>query len=126
MKTQQKINKISSVLPVLGLAILLLLSPCKIRNFIQSELGIPQTNVSNKSKSTISKSECLTIDQSDFVNNLTKPKTLVKYFIYPNVDEVCFLFDKEPEAKNPYHPQIWHQIDTVPYYILYQNFKVFS
>ena len=44
-------NKIISWLSVVSLAFLLLVSPCKVRNFFQAELGLPQTEVSNKNKS---------------------------------------------------------------------------
>ena len=43
-------NKIISWLSVVSLAFLLLVSPCKVRNFFQAELGLPQTEVSNKNK----------------------------------------------------------------------------
>ena len=105
-------------------ALLLLLSPCTIRNSIQSAFGVPQTSVSNVSKTTVSQSECVTaeltkfqakhINHSNLINTASAFFTSV--FAVVEVESKIQLF----QDKN------WiHTIPVVPSYILYQNFRAF-
>lgn len=110
---------------VFGLVLLLLLSPCKVRNFIQAELEIPLTTVLNKSQSTISQSNCQTLEFSEAIPSISKisfqqsdfQKIEASSFDFTSyVLKHAFLFNtsKSQHAKD------------VPLYILYQNLKVYS
>lgn len=62
-----------AVLATLGLSLLLLLAPCKVRNAVQAELGWPPTEVLNKSKSATSAS-CQTASRSSSLATVNLPK----------------------------------------------------
>lgn len=109
----------------IGLVVLLLLSPCKVRNTVQSALGVPTTGVSNKNVTTVHHKSC------DLVEKINKEAVLVKsvsqnfpvailnfmdeYIIHENIN-ITFFNSSE-------HWQT--QVPLVPYYILYKNFKVY-
>ena len=76
MKARLKIKQINTILSIFGLAALLLSSPCKVRNLIQAELGIPQTKVLNKSKATIAPSSCQAFAASRAVQTLSVQEVL--------------------------------------------------
>lgn len=69
MKGESK--NIGTLLFAVGLILLLLISPCNVRNFIQEELGLPQTEVANKSKTYLSNSNCDSFSKTTFT--LVKP-----------------------------------------------------
>ena len=110
-------------LSIIGLVILLLLSPCKVRNFIQAELGVSQTEVLNKSQTTISQSNCKTFEVSKVVKNPSKKafnqneyQILTNYhfdFITPNFFKHSFNLNSLRIGKK----------QNIPLYILYQHFK---
>ena len=105
-----------------GLVLLLLLSPCKVRNFIQAELGIPQTTVLNKSQSTISTSSCSISEVSTTVNTGGKSKTQQ----LPLVNATTGLTSLQVNYTQTYSQLYKANIESfaaVPLYILYQNFK---
>ena len=125
MKVKLEIQKISSILSIFGLALLLLLSPCKVRNFIQAELGIPQTKVLNKSQYTISQSDCQTFETSEIVQSNSQPTLQLSDFLIANA------FHFEFEINLVRHFSIISSsenqlVSGVPLYILYQNLKVYS
>ncbi len=120
-----KIYKVNSILSIFGLVLLFLLSPCKVRNYIQSELGIPQTKVLNKSQSTISQSNCLNFDVFEIVQSVSK-LTIQQpdLFVYES-----FNFGFTPDLLNlSFYPISSRNqtVSVIPLYILYQNFKVYS
>lgn len=125
MKEKINIKTIQSLFPILGLAVLLLLSPCKIRNFIQEQLGVPQTEVLNKSQSTISQSNCVTFQTSKTIQTLSKPTfkqaslQISEYHTFEcttNLVKHSFISDTLRKQR----------VSNVPLYILYQNLKVNS
>lgn len=120
-----KIKKVSSSLSILGLLLLLLLSPCKVRNFIQAELGVSQTKVLNKGQATISQSNCLTFDVSDTIQTISKPTIQQTYFAVLEAYSfgVAIKPVKHSFASKPSRGQL--PLD-VPLYILYQNIQVYS
>src|SRR5690606_6095101 len=86
MKNQFHIKPLFSVLSVMVLALLILLSPCKVRNYIQSELDIAQTQALNKSQSAFSPSTCIGFEilttkhsspDSDLKSSKDSPKKLL-------------------------------------------------
>lgn len=113
-----------SMLSISGLILLLLLSPCSVRNSIQSVFGVPQTTVSNISKTIVSNVDCSAYEstqiQSKLSNHAQKLNNISAFFtsVYTiaEVESKIQLF----QDKN------WiHTISIVPSYILYQNFRVF-
>ena len=116
------IKSISKMLPILGLMLLVLFSPCKVRNFIQVELGFPQTDVYNKSLATINTSNCssLVIDTNTFVSEKSTSQLLPAILV--NVD---FIFNISYFSTHiiPSISVDNHATSAIPLYILYQNFK---
>lgn len=113
------------MLSLFGLVLLILLSPCKVRNYIQSELGIPHTNVTNKSQSTISQSTCQGFDISDTVQKVSKPAFQQFGFLNSEVFRLEMLF---VPLFQPCFSSSSRKISTsvVPLYILYHNLKIYS
>lgn len=110
------------MLPVLGLVLLLLLSPCKVRNFIQAELGIPQTEVANKNQTTFSNSNCNDLEITS--TTLVKEKPHYQY-LPATIEYVGLAFNVTDITNNYFQPQTVrnHSASAIPLYILYQNFK---
>ena len=125
MNKKLEIKKINSILTSFGLVLLLLLSPCKVRNFIQAELGVPQTNVLNKSQSTISPSNCQTYEISETIQTISKTNIQQSYFPISEANSFEFKFDfpkhsaTQSLSKRPL-------VTDIPLYILYQNLQVYS
>lgn len=107
----------------LAFTVLLVSSPCKVRNFIQSQLGIEQTEVSSKSQSQLHYSVC-----DSWVENAVSATTL-------NFQKTSFSspvavlqtlnftpFSFSTGISIPKISDIQGSVN-VPYYILYQNFK---
>lgn len=122
MKEFIKSKKTTTLLPVLGLVLLILLSPCKVRNFIQFELDVPQTEVSNKSKASYNDSNCDHFDAS--VIALAKGKDTFDPLPYSNF--VSTFNIKRFEFSSNHSKVDCNSIESaiqVPLYILYLNFK---
>ncbi|TXD48342.1 hypothetical protein [Polaribacter sp. IC073] len=113
---------IINIFPILGLALLLLLSPCKIQNFIQGELDFPQTETSKHNKTTIVSSNCdeLRISSINLVHKNTSsqksPAILADFKLTFCVSNFPVSYTPPPEARN-------HAVSKISLYILYQNFK---
>ncbi|MBZ9627741.1 hypothetical protein LB450_06470 [Psychroflexus sp. CAK1W] len=117
-------KNIASVCSVLGLGVLLLLSPCKVRNFIQAELGVEQTQVSSKSQSFAPLLNCQTqrIAQAKAVSSKldTNPLTDAASPHFRIDFDVAF---PQASIQNDYiRPNL---ASSVPLYILFSNFKVY-
>ncbi len=124
MTNNIRFSSIRPLLLVSGLILLLLLSPCKVRNFIQAELGIPQTEVTNKSQSTLSQASC------EIFETQTAHQTASESPIQlpdGNAEEWTFQFvgnsKKKEVLPNPISAQ---RAPNIPFYILYQNLLVYS
>lgn len=107
----------------MGLTLLLLFSPCKVRNFIQSELGVEQTQVSSKSQSLAPQFSCQTQEITQVKATTTKLDTEQSSYagsIHFNVDFDSTLLHDYVQNEDT----ILHLASSVPFYILYNNFKV--
>ena len=122
MRGKTKIKALSGLLPVFGLALLLLLSPCKVRNFIQAELDIAKTKVVSKNKTTLNNNNCSDLDivADLFSKEKPAPKLIP---LYPTAVEWPLVvhnttnnYIQPTENRN-------RSVARVPLYILYQNFK---
>lgn len=123
MKEKIDLLRLNTILPAFGLVVLLLLSPCKVRNFIQVELGIQQTEVTNKSQSTISNTSC---SDAEVSNNsiLVKEKTFSQQLAAISTSN-DFAFGISHFSNNyvSIHRDRNYSTSVIPLYILYQNFK---
>jgi hypothetical protein len=125
VKKKPDILNIHSVLPVLGLVLLLLLSPCKVRNFIQTELGAPQTKVLNKSKSAISQSNCQSFEISESLLKISGETNQQPNSPFSEPYSVGFSINFLGHSLAP-GSSGRPQVSDVPLYILYQNIQVYS
>lgn len=125
MRGKINIKSKSAFFTVIGFTFLLLLSPCKVRNYIQSELGIPQTEVTNKSQLTISASDCKNIEVADATLAFSKRST--QHFSVLIFNDSIFdlrIVNALKKSINFYTADR-HSVSSIPLYILYQNFKAF-
>jgi hypothetical protein len=116
LKTKQ------NILPFLGLAFLLLISPCKVRNFIQSNLDVPQTEVTNKSKTSLSHTNCS--DADNLATSTAGVKKITKQL--PAVFNDYSFAIYQTEFSNSYllpHHARNNFASAIPLYILYQHIK---
>lgn len=111
------------MLSITGLVLLLLLSPCNVRKHLQSELGMPQTEVSNKSKASVGTTNCNSQEINDAAVTISKPSVhSVASFAVLNNDVEIFKI----EEFHPSNQEFYSRGDAtsfVPFYILYQNFQ---
>lgn len=125
MKARLETKNLKLILSVFGLACLLLLSPCKIRNVIQAQVGLPQTTVLNKSQTTISTTGCVAFDVAEIKHASSTPvtKTVDNFF-----NEKLFAFHSpiQSKATNAIRISTSKPIPSTPLYILYQNILVYS
>lgn len=106
----------------MGLLLLLALSPCKVRNFIELQLGIPQTSVLNKSQTTITNSNCAELETSTFNTNPAKKHTKTLATITAGFQFVIRFIPTKKTDTN-YQETSLHNVVNIPLYILYQQFK---
>lgn len=123
MMKPKQITPFQYVFSIWGLVLLLIVSPCKVRNFIQEELGFPKTEVSNKSQTTLKNVSCHSFDNQtlDFKSKKSESTKKLSFsnFSYPVVWDIQKATGPLSKIK-----EIDYQITPPkPYYILYQNFK---
>ncbi|MFD2551932.1 hypothetical protein ACFSQP_08900 [Bizionia sediminis] len=119
-------NNIRTILSVSGLVLLLLLAPCKVRDFIQAELNLPKQEVLNKSQTTISQSSCATFKLLESTETPSKPT--------PKTPNLLVVLKPSAVFGHSYLPQHLSEDNLlktpapqpIPLYILYRNIKIFS
>lgn len=125
LKQLVNIKTIRSIFPVLGLTLLLLLAPCRVRNFIQEELGLTQTEVSNKNITTVNRSACSTVNTTETVFSNIKSLTQSSPLLTKNKVDFAFnAIDFKTNLASSYNTRN-SSVSVVPLYILYQNLKVY-
>lgn len=125
MREKLEIKKHHPILPIFGLVLLLLLSPCKVRNFIQAELGVPQTNVLNKSQTTLSSTSCVAFDVVE-INHSSSTSGTKKLDNLANDEFFAFHFPVLSKIAPHIRISKSKLIPSLPFYILYQKFQVYS
>jgi hypothetical protein len=117
----------TSAFAILGLAVLLVLSPCKVRNYIQSELGVVQTEASNKSKSAFNPSSCQSLEQTE--EAILSSEEVVQQLSFQLVSTPNnFINFKIGSDLKPllFKTRSNRSTASIPLYILYQNLKVYA
>lgn len=107
------------------LAGLLLVAPCKVRNSIESSLGLTTTKISNKIKATASKSHCATYGATQMAQMETTSSTApVSPFLPILLASVLVI-----KANRRENTMQWSALKAfalcIPLYILYLHFKVY-
>ena len=125
MRNKITIKNNKALFSVIGLALLLLFSPCKIRNYVEAELNLPQTEVANKSKTTISNANCNTSELSErtqVANHQLQQSSAV--LVAKSVLSVA-IDNRAEEKQTTTYLKGSTSFLIVPLYILYRNFKVY-
>ncbi|WP_458626236.1 hypothetical protein [Winogradskyella sp. PC D3.3] len=126
MKISYHIKQLTSTLSIIGLVLLLLFSPCKIRNSIQEVFELPKTEVSNKSIASLKQGTCdisndaETVLSKSIINLQISQAVLFKPSQFNN--DVIAL-SKRPITQ--YYNARSAVPPLAPYYILYQNNKAY-
>jgi len=123
-KEKTDMRGIFSVLPLLGLAFLLLLSPCKVKNTIQTQFGIAHTSVINKSQSTVSPTNCQILETPKVANGSEKPTFYPKSFLTSGAFKFPFPLGSSCTSAL-YKPTNHLLFSRPPFYILFQRLKVY-
>ncbi|WP_159021607.1 hypothetical protein [Formosa sp. L2A11] len=112
---------------IFTLGMLLLLSPCSVRNSLQSVLDIEQTEVTSKSKVAQLNSNCVSLIASEIsASSHNKKQSKPNDLVLLNSDYIGLKFVSFSEKQIPF--QTVNQYVTplkVPLYILYKNKKDF-
>ena len=121
MKLKERHVSVKNGFSIIGLVVLLLLSPCKIRHVVQDFFDVPQTEVSSKNKTTPNFSCC---QLRNLPGNDTKTSSLSRDIVI-NTNETRFqtlCFNTSIKFTNTSETR---ELPTgVPLYILYQHLKV--
>lgn len=122
MEVSKKYTAYFRSVPVTLLIALLLVSPCKVRNLIQAEIGVAITAATNKSKSALSKSICVIAEEiaatspvhdTEVQLHAVLPAPLFFWWNTTEIKKQVFLINASQTQRNK----------SVPLYILYQNFR---
>lgn len=118
MKEHMQIKKLVTLASLFGLIALLLLAPCKVRNSVQTALSLPQTEVSNKSI-------CQVYEDVESVVSVTKntyqnAPVILKNETRPNFETLNLSQQTTTQLTDKSDA-----VTLIPYYILYQNLKVY-
>lgn len=118
-------NHLLTPISILSLVILLLFSPCNVRNGVQSALNIPITEVSNKSKTILKSSQCNHIESISIQNIISKIKK--DWLPIYKLDTPNYSLQAKASLQKISYAieKLNYTINGIPYYILYKNFKVY-
>ena len=126
MKIPNPIKQLNSILSIIGLVVLLVFSPCKVRNTIQEVFETTKTEVSNKSISSLKSSVCdistdaaLAISKSNHSLQLSQA-VLVKR---PHFNSNTASLSDRPITQ--YYNARADIPPLAPYYILFKNNKAY-
>ncbi len=125
----QKKRNILSYFQVLAFGLILVFSPCSVRNSIQDSLGVAQTEVTNKSKTTNNFEElCSTLNvdlsgdhSSELTNSTPGLPTFGNFNDYSSQKE--WIIDESISLSQYKAPTTVK--DKTPLYLLHQQFKVY-
>jgi len=107
------------------LAGLLLVAPCKVRNTIETSLGMTTSKVSNKIKSTVAKTSCASYDANLAAKTEMGSSQDLGLSLAPAILSVALLFPIRNSENNVLSTRFKKSSLIVPLYILYLHFKVY-
>lgn len=120
---KERSNRQGHPITILTLVVLLLCSPCNVRNAIQQAIGTPQTQVLNKSKTVQPSPSCHAAQE-----HLTVHEGVEVAFEYTPVLPVTAALPmmtwNGQQQSSIYSPHNFGAVLTVPFYILYQNLRL--
>ncbi|WP_430810017.1 MULTISPECIES: hypothetical protein [unclassified Carboxylicivirga] len=125
MKEKRSIKHITTLLAIAGTALLLLLSPCKVRNSIEVSLGLKTTEVANKSKATLQLSSC--VWHSNIVSEaaaVSAFKQLIEGWAHLHGASACVVMPRFVN-RSIQTEDVLMAAHPVPLYILFRNFKAY-
>ena len=126
MRKLNKITQKSTLFPIIGLIFLLLFSPCKVRNFVQAELNVPQTEVSNKSQTTHNQLSCYDSEITDASLIQVAASTKISPFFPTRAFNFSLYFiESFPNKITTNYQKKGFITSSIPLYILFKNFKVY-
>lgn len=126
MRKLNKITRKSTLFPIIGLIFLLLFSPCKVRNFVQAELNVPQTEVSNKSQTTHNQLSCYESEITDASLIQVAASTKISPFFPTKAFNFSLYFiESFPNKITTNYQKKGFITSSIPLYILFKNFKVY-
>lgn len=121
MRIHQKNKSVGYWVATLSGVLLLLISPCKVRHFIQDELGIAKTEVLNKSQTTLSSSSCV-ISTQVAVKSITSQVWVVPGILSAAIVELVVKIQGAPLFRKVVKKG--DRVPTVALYILFQNLQL--
>ena len=125
MRKLNKITQKSTLFPIIGLIFLLLFSPCKVRNFIQAELNVPQTEVLSKSQTTHSYT-CYDSEITDASLIQAASSTKISpVFLTRAFNFSLYFVESFPSKITADYQKKRFVTSSIPLYILFKNFKVY-
>lgn len=126
MKISNHIKQLTSILSIIGLVVLLVFSPCKVRNSIQEVFATTKTEVSNKSISSLKNGTCdISTDAETIISTSNISLQLSKAVL---VKPSQFNFNIASLSDRPitqYYNARAEIPPLAPYYILFQNNKAY-
>lgn len=104
---------------------LLLLAPCKVRNSIESSLGMTTSKVSNKIKTTPAKSGCAQFTANDLAKREAAAASNPWVPVLPALLSLTIVVREAQVARIQRIVSKTAVALAVPLYILYRHFKVY-
>jgi len=127
-QNKSKIN-ILVYFQVLAFGLILVFSPCSVRNSIQDSLGLEKTGVTNKSKTTNNFEElCSIVDvdnAGDFPAELINTSPELPAFGITHFDHVQVEWTLNQNLSISQYEAPFTLKDKTPLYLLHQQFKVY-
>lgn len=123
MREKLNIRVLGISVSILGMVLLLLISPCNVRNYIQSNFGVSQTEVNNKSKVVFSNSECVSFKTD--IGFLSKFNPFFQYLLSKNNFTLFKNLFFEYQKNTYFRYKRYFLNSKIPLYILFQNIKIY-
>ncbi|WP_418638976.1 hypothetical protein [Winogradskyella sp.] len=126
MKFQSQIKQLTALLSVTGLVVLLVFSPCKVRNSIQEAFDVTKTEVSNKNRSALKNGTCNVYSDVNSVISKANYSLQLSQDLGINTSQfntTTIALSDRPIAK--YYNARAEIPPLAPYYILFQNNKAY-
>lgn len=126
MKILNQIKHIKTPIFIVALVVLLVFSPCKVRNSIQEIFEVTKTEVSNKSISSLKNRTCdISTDTDIAVSKSNKKLQLSQALIAPLSIFQNNKFVTSDRRISQYYSARDEIPPLAPYYILYKNNKAY-